>query len=76
MMMMIMMLQGELKLPSNEQMWKDIEQKQKDQHGFVHRKSCKIFTHWISYMDDIADLIGCKPNIGEMMETILFSMHI
>ena len=45
-------------------MWKDVEQEEKNQRGFIHKKSCKIFKYYIQYMDEIAELIGCRPNIG------------
>ena len=53
-------------------MWKDIEQYNRDLDEFYsHSKRYKIMRDWIPYMDEIARLIDCRPNIGPHLMLII-----
>uniref|UniRef100_A0A0N4ZB48 Flavin-containing monooxygenase n=1 Tax=Parastrongyloides trichosuri TaxID=131310 RepID=A0A0N4ZB48_PARTI len=56
-------LNGKCKLPSKEEMIKDIELKKKmmDERYYSSRRHT-IQVDYMDYMDEIADLINCKPN--------------
>ena len=59
-------MQGECSLPSREEMWKDIQLKQEMMaQRFFKSTSHTIQVDWLPYLDEMAELVGCKPDIGE-----------
>ncbi|XP_021344877.1 dimethylaniline monooxygenase [N-oxide-forming] 5-like [Mizuhopecten yessoensis] len=59
---------GDVTLPSSDEMWADIRQKEEEmRHVYVKSKRHTIQVHWIPYMDELATLNGCKPNLGVML---------
>ena len=59
-------LKGVCAIPSREVMWRDIGMKQKsrEQH-YLDTQRHSIRVDWIPYMDELAEMIGCKPHLGE-----------
>ena len=61
-------LQGESKLPSSAAMWQEIRQKEAVMsHRYVASHRHTIQVDFIPFMDELAVLIGCKPNISECL---------
>jgi hypothetical protein len=59
--------QGDLQLPSTEDMWKDIYQtRDKLSARFANSLRHTVMVDFIDYLDELANLIGCKPNLGEI----------
>ena len=60
------MLQGDVKLPSTSQMWEDIRLKEAAmaKHYYKSQRHT-IQVDYISFMDELAELNGCKPDVGE-----------
>ncbi len=32
---------------------------------FINNPKHNLIVHWTSYLDEIAEIIGCKPNLGK-----------
>ncbi|KIH62797.1 Flavin-binding monooxygenase-like protein [Ancylostoma duodenale] len=68
---------GQHKIPGSEEMKKSIREKREELEArYVHspRHTIQIrFFHsffqvdFITYMDELADLVGCKPNVKELL---------
>ncbi|KAK7506947.1 hypothetical protein BaRGS_00001798 [Batillaria attramentaria] len=61
---------GEVKLPSASEMWKDIRTKE----NAMAQRCWKSQRHtvqvaWIPFMDELAELNGCKPDIVSLIKT-------
>lgn len=58
-------LQGLAQLPSKEDMWEDIATKRKAM-AMRYKKSMRhtIQVDYVKFMDELAEIIGCKPNIS------------
>lgn len=55
---------GEAKLPSVPEMWKDISAKEAAMaKHFVKSQRHTIQVDYIKFMDELAELVGCKPDI-------------
>ena len=60
-----MLSKGSAQLPSREVMWDDINGKrQKMAARYVASTRHTIQVDFISFMDEVAEEIGCKPDIG------------
>nr|KAG5714535.1 hypothetical protein BaRGS_006981 [Batillaria attramentaria] len=62
--------EGEVKLPSASEMWKDIRTKE----NAIAQRELKsqrhpVQTPWIPFMDELAELNGCKPDIASLIKT-------
>jgi dimethylaniline monooxygenase (N-oxide forming) len=58
--------QGEIELPSPEDMWKDIQVKKVAMsRRFYDSQRNTLQVDYTSFMDELAELIGCRPNIRE-----------
>lgn len=61
-------MSGKLRLPSAEKMQKDIERKHKYLESRYYggpRNTLQV--DWINYMDELAEIVGCKPNIASYL---------
>ena len=59
-----LIMNGKLKLPSEEKMWQEIEAKHKYLESRYYggpRNTLQV--DWINYMDELAEQIGCRPNV-------------
>ena len=57
-----------MKLPSVSQMWEDIHFKEAAiAQRYVKSPRHTIQVDFIPFMDELAELTGCKPDIGEYM---------
>lgn len=57
-------MSGKRKLPSKESMLKDIEKKHKYlQSRYYGGPRNTLQVDWINYMDELAELVGCKPKL-------------
>ena len=66
--------QGSAKLPKNGDMWKYIEKNsQENAEKFYDSRKHTIQADSLIYMDDIAEQIGCKPNIGQYLFVFNFT---
>ena len=62
---MTVKMQGSAKLPSKDKMWKNIEQKRQAMaERYVDSTRHTIQVDYVAYMDDVAEEIGCKPDLG------------
>jgi len=62
----IALMQGETKLPSRIGMWEDIRRKQAAMSARYNRSMRHtIQVDYIGFMDELADIIGCKPDLRE-----------
>jgi len=60
-----MNFKGEKTLPNKERMQKEIKQKRlRRLSRYIHTPRHTTHEDWIDYMDEIASMIGCKPNCG------------
>lgn len=55
-------------LPDREEMWKDIRKKQ-EAMAIRYKKSNRhtIQVDYIPFMDELAELVGCKPNLAKLV---------
>lgn len=61
---------GDVTLPSREDMWADIRRKQiAMKHRYCQSIRHTIQVDWIPFMDELATLTRCKPNIRNMLLT-------
>ena len=59
-------IQGLCKLPSYDVMMADIKRKQMMlRYRYVNSPRHTIQVDWVQYMDEIAEQVGCKPEISE-----------
>ncbi|XP_076436626.1 flavin-containing monooxygenase 5-like [Babylonia areolata] len=59
---------GEVKLPSTADMWTDIEAKEAAMaKRYVTSPRHTIQVDYISFMDELAELNGCKPSLGSLV---------
>lgn len=68
----VRVMKGLTKLPSRSAMLKDISAKQsftKRAFMVARRGETCVYDIWILYMDELADMIGCKPNIAKYLFT-------
>lgn len=62
------LLAGNVKLPSKEDMWANINQKAEEMSKrYFHGPRHTIQIDWLPYMDEIASLYGVKPNMFKLM---------
>ena len=56
--------QGVCPLPSREEMWGDVRRKQEDMASrYVESTRHTIQVDWIPFMDEVAEQLGCKPDL-------------
>lgn len=63
-----LVMSGKVKLPSAAKMHKDIEKKHKYLESRYYggpRNTLQV--DWINYMDELARLVGCKPNVTKYL---------
>ncbi|KAH9514067.1 Cyclopentanone 1,2-monooxygenase (CPMO) [Bulinus truncatus] len=61
---------GEVKLPSSKNMMKDIRAKENaNRCRYVDSQRHTIQVDWLPYMDELATLVGCKPNLFKLLLT-------
>ncbi|XP_067661853.1 flavin-containing monooxygenase 5-like [Haliotis asinina] len=59
-----MVIKGTKTLPSREDMWSDIRKKQEALRSrYVNSQRHTIQVDYVDFMDQIAELVGCKPNL-------------
>ncbi|XP_033727986.1 dimethylaniline monooxygenase [N-oxide-forming] 5-like [Pecten maximus] len=59
---------GDVTLPSSDNMWGDIRAKEERmRQTYVKSKRHTIQVDWIPFMDELATLNGCKPNLGMLI---------
>lgn len=64
---------GLSKLPSKDEMESDIDNKANNvKKRFYESQRHTIQVDFIPYMDELANLVGCKPNLGKNKSTVLF----
>ncbi|KAK6048275.1 Flavin-binding monooxygenase-like protein, partial [Cooperia oncophora] len=57
-----------LKLPSKDEMWKDITLKrQAMKRRYFQSEKHTIQVDYVKYMDEIASFVGCKPDLRKLM---------
>lgn len=55
-------------MPSEEEMWKDIAQKKLEMSmRYVATQRHTIQVDYVTFMDELAQLAGCRPNLGESL---------
>ncbi|CAH1786168.1 unnamed protein product [Owenia fusiformis] len=60
---------GDLKLPSKGLMWADIKRKQGEMaERYYNSKRHTIQVDFVSFMDELAEQIGCKPDIWKLFK--------
>lgn len=60
------MLQGKLSLPSEERMMEDVERKLRSmRQRYRDTPRYRLRVDYIPYADELAALIGCKPDLGK-----------
>ncbi|VDO11620.1 unnamed protein product, partial [Haemonchus placei] len=59
---------GNAKLPSEKEMWKDIDLKRRvmKKRYFASEKHT-MQVDFVKYMDEIATMVGCKPNLWKVL---------
>jgi dimethylaniline monooxygenase (N-oxide forming) len=63
-----LVMSGKVKLPSQEAMLKDIEKKHKYiESRYYGGPRNTLQVDWINYMDELAELIGCKPKVSKYL---------
>ncbi|XP_060563847.1 flavin-containing monooxygenase 5-like [Ruditapes philippinarum] len=57
-------------MPESSKMWKDIKSKQAAM-GMRYKQSLRhtIQVDYVPYMDELAEMVGCKPNTGKLVLT-------
>lgn len=63
-----LLMSGKLQLPTAEKMRKDIMKKHKYLESRYYggpRNTLQV--DWINYMDELANLVGCKPNVSKYL---------
>lgn len=64
------LMNGKVKLPSCDLMWKDIRRRQEEiANRYVDSQRHTIQVDYLSFMDDIAEEYGAKPNLLKMAIT-------
>ncbi|RCN26026.1 Flavin-binding monooxygenase-like protein [Ancylostoma caninum] len=59
---------GQHKIPGSEEMKKSIREKREAMEArYVNSPRHTIQVDFITYMDELADLVGCKPNVKELL---------
>nr|KAG5714538.1 hypothetical protein BaRGS_006984 [Batillaria attramentaria] len=62
--------EGEVKLPSTSEMWEDIRAKENAMaQRYWKSQRHTIQVDWIPFMDELAELNGCKPDIVALLKT-------
>ena len=57
---------GEVKLPSQNAMWRDIRGKQQNMaERYVKTQRHTIQVDYLPYMDELAEKVGCRPDLSE-----------
>ncbi|KAL5017097.1 hypothetical protein ScPMuIL_006686 [Solemya velum] len=56
------------KLPTEDEMLSDIEEKRDEMRSYYHSQRHTIQAFWIEYMDEIASMIGVKPNLIQLFK--------
>ena len=65
--------QGDVKLPSASQMWEDIRDKEAAMaKRYVKSQRHTIQVDYVNFMDELAELNGCKPDFGETLKECIF----
>ena len=60
--------QGSLTLPSRDAMWRDVRRKQDElRRQYVRSQRHTIMVDFVPFMDELAELVGCKPSIGQCL---------
>lgn len=63
-------MSGKCSLPSQKEMWKDIKKKEKaNKKKFINTPRHTLEVDFIEYIDELAALIGAKPNFWKMAFT-------
>lgn len=61
-------ISGSMKLPSRDVMWSDVRQKQAElKRQYVKSQRHTIMVDFLPFMDELAELVGCKPNISRLL---------
>ena len=61
---------GKRKLPPNDEMRRVIaEDCAREDEWFANAKYARTLVHYTQYMDDMAELIGCLPNLGDYLDS-------
>ncbi|RCN39243.1 Flavin-binding monooxygenase-like protein [Ancylostoma caninum] len=59
---------GQHKIPGSEEMKKSIREKREAMEArYVNSPRHTIQVDFITYMDELADLVGCKPNVKDLL---------
>jgi len=65
------LLQGDISLPPKDEMWRDVQEKRTAMSKrFVTSQRHTIQVDYIGYMDELAKMYGCKPNLGKNCEVL------
>ena len=65
--------QGDITLPSREDMWNDINMKvEAVSQRYVNSSRHTMQEDYIDFMDQLSGLIGCKPNFGAYLCVCVF----
>ena len=69
--MTVVLLQGDVNLPSEQDMMADITQKKFDMsQRYVTSKRHTIQVDYLPFMDELAKLAGNKPNFGTLLKLL------
>ena len=70
-----MLLQGDVNLPSEQDMMTDITQKEfAMSHRYVTSKRHTIQVDYLPFMDELAELAGNKPNFSTLLKLLLMGL--
>jgi len=62
----LLFVQGLAKLPGKEKMWEDVKSKHAAiKYFYVDTMRHKIHYDWITHLNEVADEIGCRPDISK-----------
>lgn len=66
----VKVFKGERRLPSEEEMWKDIAQKKLEMSmRYVETQRHTVQVDYVTFMDELAELAGCRPNLLRLLKT-------
>lgn len=68
----VKVFKSELPLPSAEEMWKDVAKKKMEMESrYVDTQRHTIQVDYVTFMDELAELTKCRPNLFKLLKTDL-----
>lgn len=70
-------LKGDARLPGREVMWADIREKREDMaRKYVKSQRHTIQVQYVPFLSEIAELIGCNPNLSTLFVYTIYSLML